>query len=158
MSIVDVDKMIKQKELSEKASDFKEKAQDKKLQKQLDPKAHKIEFGKPTRPNPANNILEKEKLTDLIQRLREDKESEAEIKSGVKNGIFYIASLPIRSDKRKKLKNNLEGSKFLNMYIDNNLYVDYLQDMNQDLKALACYGFHYVNALKDDITPPNLSQ
>jgi len=151
MSVVDVDKMIKDKEQSEKASEFKEQAQDKKLKKRLDPKNQKIEFGKPAKVERPNPVFEREQVQQLISRLRENEEGEKEMKTGVKNGIFYVASLPIKKERQKALRERLENSRFLNRYVDENLYVDYLRDCDENLKALACYGYHYFNALKDDI-------
>lgn len=154
MSVVDVDKLIKEKENSEKVSEMKEQAEDKKMKRKIDPQHQKIEIGKPVQQPRPDPVLHREHILGMIQEMREQRESENEMKAGLKNGIFYVASLPIRRDKRRRLHNSLKTSKFLNKYIDNNLYVDYLERANSELKAMACYGYHYLQALKDDIEPP----
>ncbi len=57
--------------------------------------------------------------------------------------------MPISIDKRDKLYSNLNGSKFINTYIDNNVYLSWFQGMSDDLKFIACYGYNYLDALKN---------
>jgi hypothetical protein len=145
MSVVDVDSLIEQSEKSETLSNLKDKANTAKLKKEIIPKKRKLEFGKPP---PTNPVIEKEKALQMIHQLRMNQEEQKEVKNSVKEGIFFLSSLPMPKDRRDNFKNDLHQSRFLNNYIDESVYTRYLSHVNQDAKAVACYGYYFIKNFK----------
>jgi len=70
-----------------------------------------------------------------------------EARNGFKKGLFTVASKTMRDvNKQKKFEDSLNGSKYLNTYVDKKLYNRMMKYLDDDSKALVCYGYHYLNA------------
>ncbi len=83
---------------------------------------------------------------------------EGEVFDSMKNSIFHILSLPMKEkEKRPILKNKLMGSEFMNAYIKNNLYMNYLSGLSDHYKAGLIYSYHYANALMENIPANNIN-
>jgi hypothetical protein len=70
---------------------------------------------------------------------------DSEVQGGVKQMIFKGASMPMRNtEKREKFQSDLQNSAFLNKYVDTYGHMSYLDAMNDHYKAVAIYGYHYM--------------
>ena len=117
MSVIDVEKMINEKEKVEKKENIKEKIEDNKLKDAIKPKKSKFVF----KQNNTKSLKIPTIPYNFINRV--DEANEKEIKSGVKQAVFKLASMPIKLEKREQLYKNLNGSDYLNKYVDNNIYI-----------------------------------
>ena len=69
-----------------------------------------------------------------------------EARNGFKKGLFTVASKTMRDvNKQKKFEDSLNGSKYLNTYVDKKLYNRMMKYLDDDSKAVVCYGYHYLN-------------
>ncbi len=147
MTTVKVESLIKEKEKSDKIESIKEKKEDEKLKKELAPRKFKVQM----RQRGGVQSMAPRIPAQLMQQLTAIREQpdETEIKSGLKEAVFQVASLPIRKEKRQDLYGRISKSEYLNKYIDNNIYLDYLKGLDSNLKAGACYLFHYASCLRN---------
>lgn len=133
MTEVNVDKMICDFERSEYVDKHEEKKQ---LHDAVDKPKVQIKLGRPM-----HGI---EKAFDRIF-----KEPEIEIKdtTDLKKGLWTVASLPMKNmDKREKLKESLAKNKFMNDYADKRIIPSALTKINDDLKAMVCYSYLFLDA------------
>lgn len=80
----------------------------------------------------------------------EDTSALTETKSiidSVKFAVFHIAAMPVSSErtKRKTLEDKLTGDEFLNDYVDKKIKRHFIKWINDDVKAVLVYGYHFQN-------------
>ena len=145
MTQVNVEKLIKEKADVDKSQSFREKLHEKQLERDIigSNKKGKIKITLPKMPQMPAPLLK-----ERIMEMREQKEEEKDVRNSFKEGVFKLASMPIRADKRDDLYTRIKGSAFLNRYVEDNVYISYIDKINNDMKAVACYGYHYISALK----------
>lgn len=139
MTQVNVKELLKQEEMS----NLKEKVYENKVKNDLQNslKTKKVKFTI-RRPKMSSNRMA---LTPAPQA----QPPPDEIKSGYKTCVFKLASKPIRPDKQEKLFKNLCESNYLNKYLDNS-YLDWLSDINHNIKAGLVYGQIYIKTLTEN--------
>ena len=102
---------------------------------------HSEEIEKPT------NI--KELILNKIKSNTENKTTKdiilnTDISETFKNMIFDVSSIPMQpKSKKDKLKTHLENDKFLNEYLEKYLYINYLNKVNNHIKAGLIYGYYF---------------
>lgn len=145
MSKIDIEKEIKNYEMSEKKEALIKSVEIGKIKDNMRKPKKIIFMGKPKK---MKFVLPKH-ISKHTEEIREyNNEDEPEIKNGIMTGILKLASLPIKIDRREKLYDNLTKSKFLNRYIENNLYLNWFKSINDDMKAIAIYTYSYIDAIK----------
>ena len=143
MSVVDVSELVRNKEIIDKKSELiDKKIFDGMKEKMKPPKKRFIIKNRVGNPRPMMPHFDFANFAKI-------KEEETELKGGVKNTLLFLASKPIKADKQAILYAKLHNSKFLNSFIDNNIYTKYIDNFNDNLKCVVCYGYHYVSALKE---------
>jgi len=75
--------------------------------------------------------------------------NDSDFKDTIKNGILELSSLPMRgTEKRNKLKTELQNNKFINKYLDKQINKSYLQYMNDHIKAFMIYTYSYARVYR----------
>lgn len=148
MTAVNVDEMIKTHEKSNYIEKFntKEKLHNAVAKK---PKVV-IKMGKPVNlRSKVSNYFDKEDKIDETQYKMpagEVVDGSFEKYDDLKNGIMTIASMPMRDvSKRDVFKQRLANSTMINRYAKNNVYPRIMCSISDELKALACYTYHYID-------------
>lgn len=134
MSEIKVDDMIAKFDKSEFIDKHEEKER---LNSCLDKNKQKItiKMGRPLGGGPP------------IERDQEPQQIAIKNFTEIKSGIFTVMSLPMKNpEKRIRLKKNLENNAFLNSYCEKSALPKVLSAVNDDLKALVCYGYLYLDA------------
>jgi hypothetical protein len=99
----------------------------------------KLPKQKPTQMNNKPIIKQQPIISDeLIERHVYPLE---ELRTGSKKMIFKIASRPA-IDKAQSLENKLVNSKYINKYLDNNLYISVLDGLNKHVKCGVLYLYY----------------
>jgi hypothetical protein len=93
-----------------------------------------------------NNINKITNTEDIKQYIEKTTNAVPEIKTGSKRVIYKIASMPCK-DKSDILQKKLEQSEYLNKYLDNALYINYLDALNAHVKAGLCYAYYFTETL-----------
>ena len=135
MSEINVDSMIANFEKNEFIDKHKEKD---KLNSCLDSNKPKItiKMGRPLGGNEPTHETYDKPAPIAIKNLTE-----------IKSGVWTVLSLPMKNpEKRKRLKENLTNNSFLNSYCDSSVLPKVFSAVNDDLKALCCYGYLYFDA------------
>jgi hypothetical protein len=136
---VDVETLEHESKLSQMKENVKEKSIIKERTKLLRPK----KSNKPLDLKPSNYHTLKEPEREIS--IRSD---DLECKNGFKSGLISLSCLLMKDPiKRPKLKKNLEGSPFLNEYINKRMYNGIFDNIDIDQRAVLTYSYHYLNVL-----------
>jgi hypothetical protein len=81
-----------------------------------------------------------------------------ELSSNLKDGAFHALSMPIDKHKQELLYNQLKNDKYMNHYMDTNMCLKWLNQMNADAKFWATYAYNYVKVKKTEIPAPQKTQ
>ena len=86
----------------------------------------------------------------VIHEQQNDKLDDTETKSNLKKLVFKTMAFPMFKypNKHERLQKNLENSKFMNQYVDKNLHTKIMKYLDDDLKALATYGYYLIDAIQ----------
>lgn len=143
MEIIDVDKLENDDMLANKKSSFLEKIKEKNINiAKINSSVAKIR--KPTKIIVRGSVNKQPLNAKLI------KKTDDEVFTSVKGAIFQGLSMPMKNqEKRIILKNKLENSTFMNHYLQDCLYVDYIDKLNMHTKAGLIYAYHFTNTLID---------
>jgi hypothetical protein len=75
-----------------------------------------------------------------------NKKSEEEVFQSMKSSIYEVMAIPMKPPEKKPiLKKKLMDSEFMNHYLKNSLYDGYLRGINNNLKFLLVYSYHFMN-------------
>ena len=149
MEIIDVDKLEKDNKKDNFIESLKEKMEKRKAM-QGDKKA----------PRPKRIMIKgMSRQRNAPQERRVTKKEETEVFDSVKSFIFKGLSMPMKNEKKREVLNNrLQSSKYMNSYLQDNLYADYIDGLNPHYKAGFIYTYHYLNVLTEDVEKTNNPQ
>lgn len=149
MEIIDVEQLEKDNKKDNFIFSLKEKMERKKVMME-DKKA----------PRPKRIVIKGMSKRQNIQQERKiTKKEESEVFESVKAFIFKGLSIPMRNEKKREaLSNRLQSSKYMNNYLQENLYADYIDGLNPHYKAGFIYTYHYLNVLTEDVEKTNNPQ
>jgi hypothetical protein len=141
---VDVSTLKKERELS----DIKNKIQKQNFISSLKPKKSKF-FTRMPRMKPPSELRPMPNVQAPAFVPENDITDDSEFKDVVKKTVFELGSSAIKYERRAKLRERLENSKFLNNYVENqNPLINYIRFQNSHLQAGLIYTYHYLEALK----------
>ena len=152
MEFVDVDDLESKNKMQNFMSNIREKVQKRNMMNSAIQK-------KPAASKPTKVIIRKgtgqvKQLEAKIKKLT--KEEEGEVFDSIKIVAFKGMAIPMKATKRDKFKRELESSKYMNNYLRNNLYSDYIDGLNQHYKAGLIYAYHYLKVLAEpEIVEPS---
>jgi hypothetical protein len=83
---------------------------------------------------------------------KEPKLDDSGVRKSIKGMVFSVGSQPVRDPVRRNyFQQQLEQNKFMGQYVEKRLCGKLFDYMNDDVKAVVCYGALYVNAINADI-------
>jgi hypothetical protein len=139
MSLIDINKIIAEKETSEKQN-----KEETKKKTSLSKKVKKFPINQP--PPVKRHIPSDEEFELMERRMNTMKPADNEVKTGVKNMLFKVMSRPAK-EKHAILSKKLEDSKFINHYIDNKINLEYLDAVNDNMKFGLIYGYYVLDTI-----------
>jgi calcineurin-like phosphoesterase family protein len=97
---------------------------------------------------PAEDQIFMRKIIGLENEKKKERTTNqlTEIRTGGKKMVFKILSKTHTKDKAK-FEESLNQSEYLNKYMDNQIYLSYIDSMNAHTKAGICFIYHYLNNL-----------
>jgi hypothetical protein len=144
MTEVNVERMIQEREKSEQVNKVASSVESSKIRSKLMPnKKFLIKRGsKPVRTFIPPSIIQD------IECFKQRIDTNNKFNTSIKNICYNVGSVPMKDQhKRLVLREELKNSDIINEYMDNNLCLNYLNNMNQHLKLCIEYGRCYLTAL-----------
>jgi len=145
MTEVNIQEMKKQYKLTDIKQDFKDNQLKQNFKKQMIPKKQGMVFVNQRRPMPLPQIN-----PQIFKEMKEASEhNNTDLKDDMKNIVLTLASRPITTEKRASLKANLQKHPFINNYLENNVYLNMANLINDNIKFGLCYASVYVKTLHE---------
>lgn len=92
----------------------------------------------------------------IMPRVVKEKElDDKEVKNSFKEAVFNVSSKTVRDPQRRDyFHQNLQKSKYLNQYLDKRIGSTVFDMLGEDIKAVACYGSLYLDAVNKQLDEP----